>query len=203
MWNNTTVIDSKTFCYKNQIYFYVVLFCKQYSPGARNVLLHPEIGALKKSLQRLKDKVSLAWDGLLVVLKKGEDDRGIRVYTRSAMGISGCQTALEEMMCRVLSDVIEKALWAKIAVLLYYEALLNNWRRVFQVLDRCNLRLSPTKTVVRPKITSILGWIWSQGRYDTRIVLLPWHRPLFLQLWKKLRSFIGAYKVLSHVLPNC
>ena len=180
-----------------------MLFCKQYSPGARNVLLHPEIGALKKSLQRLKDKVSLAWDGLLVVLKKGEDDRGIRVYTRSAMGISGSQTALEEMMCRVLSDVIEKALWAKIAVLLYYEALLNNWRRVFQVLDRWNLRLSPTKTVVRPKNTSILGWIWSQGRYDTRIVLLPWHRPLFLQLWKKLRSFIGAYKVLSHVLPNC
>ena len=98
------------------------------------------------------------------------------------MGISGSQTALEEMMCRVLSDVIEKALWAKLAVLLYYEALLNNWRRVFQVLDRWNLRLSPTKTVVRPKITSILGWIWSQGRYDTRIVLLPWHRPLFLQL---------------------
>lgn len=98
------------------------------------------------------------------------------------MGIPGSQTGLEEVMCRVLGDFIEKALWEKLAVVLYYEALLNNWRRVFQALDQCNLRLSPTKTVVRPKITSILGWIWSQGRYDTRIVLLPWHRLLFLQL---------------------
>ena len=33
--------------------------------------------------------------------------RGIRVYARSAMGMPGSETALEEMMCRVLGDFIE------------------------------------------------------------------------------------------------
>ena len=95
--------------------------------------------------------------------------RGIRVYTRSAMGMPGSETALEEMMCRVLGDFIEEGFVAKLADDLYCgadspEALLHNWQRVLQALDRCNLRLSPTKTVICPKTTSILGWIWSQGR---------------------------------------
>ena len=88
--------------------------------------------------------------------------RGIRVYTRSAMGMPGSETALEEMMCRVLGDFIEEGFVAKLADDLYCgadtpEALLHNWQRVLQALDRCNLRLSPTKTVICPKTTSILG----------------------------------------------
>ena len=62
--------------------------------------------------------------------------RGVRVYTRSAMGMPGSETALEEMMCRVLGDFIEEGFVAKLADDLYCggdspEALLNNWRRVF------------------------------------------------------------------------
>ena len=30
--------------------------------------------------------------------------RGVRVYTRSAMGMPGSETALEELMCRVLGN---------------------------------------------------------------------------------------------------
>ena len=101
--------------------------------------------------------------------------RGVRVYTRSAMGMPGSETALEEMMCRVLGDFIEEGFVAKLADDLYCggdspEALLT--RRVLQALDRCNLRLSPKKTVICPKTISVLGWVWS-------------------------------YKVLSRVLPNC
>ncbi|XP_044173496.1 uncharacterized protein LOC114951707 [Acropora millepora] len=135
--------------------------------------------------------------------------RGIRVYTRSAMGMPGSETALEEMMCRVLGDFIEEGFVAKLADDLYCgadspEALLHNWQRVLQALDRCNLRLSPTKTVICPKTTSILGWIWSQGRLSAnphRIAALA-SCPLPSTV-KGLRSFIGAYKVLSRVLPNC
>ena len=95
--------------------------------------------------------------------------RGICVYTRSAMGTPGSETTLEEMMCCVLGDFIEEGFVAKLGNDFYCggdfpEALLNNWRRVLQALDRCNLRLSPTKTVICPKTTSVLGWIWSQGR---------------------------------------
>ncbi|XP_068703830.1 uncharacterized protein [Montipora foliosa] len=135
--------------------------------------------------------------------------RGIRVYTRSAMGMPGSETALEEMMCRVLSDFIEEGFVAKLADDLYCgadtpEGLLHNWQRVLQALDRCNLRLSPTKTVICPKTTSILGWIWSQGSLSAnphRIAALA-SCPLPSTV-KELRSFISAYKVLSRVLPNC
>ena len=135
--------------------------------------------------------------------------RGIRVYTRSAMGMPGSETALEELMCRVLGDLIQEGCVAKLADDLYCggdspETLLSNWSRVLEALDRCNLRLSPMKTVICPKTTTILGWIWSQGKLSAS----P-HRIAVLQSCpspqsvKGLRSFIGAYKVLSRVLPNC
>ena len=52
------------------------------------------------------------------------------------MGMPGSETALEEMMCRVLGDFIEEGFVAKLADDLYCggdspEALLNNWQRVF------------------------------------------------------------------------
>ena len=124
------------------------------------------------------------------------------------MGMPGSETALEEMMCRVLGDFIEEGFVAKLADDLYCggdspEALLNNWRRVLQALDRCNLRLSPTKTVICPKTTSVLGWIWSQGRLSAnphRIAALASCPPL--STVKGIRSFIGAHKVLSRMFPN-
>ena len=135
--------------------------------------------------------------------------RGIRVYTRSAMGMPGSETALEETMCRVLGDFIQEGCLAKLADDLYCgadtpEALLANWRRVLDTLSRCNLKLSSTKTVICPKSTSILGWIWSEGRLSAsphRIAVLS-SCPAPENV-KGLRSFIGAYKVLSRVLPNC
>lgn len=33
--------------------------------------------------------------------------RGVRVYTRSAMGMPGSETVLEELMCRVLGDCLQ------------------------------------------------------------------------------------------------
>ena len=119
----------------------------------------------------------------------------------------GSETALKEMTCRVLGDFTEEGFMAKLADDLYCggdtpEALLNNWQCVLQALDCCNLRLSSTKMVT--KTTSILGWIWSQGRLSAnphRIAALALCPPF--STVKGLRSIIGAYKVLSRVLPNC
>ena len=79
--------------------------------------------------------------------------RGIRVYTRSAMSMPGSETALEEMICRVLGYLIQEGCVTKLADDLYCGgdspgALLSNWRRVLESLDRCNLRLSATKTIL-------------------------------------------------------
>ena len=135
--------------------------------------------------------------------------RGIRVYARSAMGMPGSETALEEMMCRVLGDLVEEGVVTKIADDLYCGGatpfeLQQNWRRVLQVLAKSALCLSPKKTIVCPKSTTILGWKWCMGTIQatphTISTLSTCMRPDNV---KGLRSFIGAYKFLSRVIPGC
>lgn len=135
--------------------------------------------------------------------------RGVRVYARSAMGMPGSETALEELMCRVLGDLVEEGVVCKIADDLYCggdtpDELLHSWERLLQALQKCNLNLSASKTVIAPRQTTILGWIWHLGSIHAS----P-HRVSALSVCPKplnvlgLRSFIGAYKVLARVIPNC
>ena len=84
------------------------------------------------------------------------------------MGMPGSETALEELMCRVLGDFLQEGSAPKLADDLYCggytpQELLANWSRILDALAKCNLLLSATKTVICPKTTTILGWIWSQG----------------------------------------
>ena len=51
--------------------------------------------------------------------------QGIRVYTRSAMEMPGSETTLEEMMCRILGDLIQEGCITNLADDLYYIV----WRR--------------------------------------------------------------------------
>ncbi len=44
---------------------------------------------------------------------------GVKVYMRSGMGMPGSETALEELMCQVLGDLLEEGIVAKIADDLY------------------------------------------------------------------------------------
>ena len=83
------------------------------------------------------------------------------------------------------------------------EKLLSIWSRVLTALNHCNLRLSAAKTVICPKSTTILGWIWNQGTLSAsphRIAVLSSCPPP--STVKGLRSFIGAYKVLGRVLSG-
>ena len=135
--------------------------------------------------------------------------RGVRVYTRTAMGMPGSETALEELMSRVLGDLLQEGVVSKLADDLYCggntpEQLMCNWERVLQAFAKCNLRLSATKTVIAPHSTMVLGWNWSQGTLRAS----P-HRISALSSCsvpstvRGLRSFIGAYKVLARVIPQC
>ena len=135
--------------------------------------------------------------------------KGVRVYVRSAMGMPGSETTLEELMCRVLGNLLQEGIVVKLADDLYcggntpYE-LLENWKKVLQALYQCDLRLSASKTVVNPTSTTILGWIWRSGTLQasphriTTLASCPAPETV-----ARMRSFIGAYKVLARVLPNC
>ena len=134
--------------------------------------------------------------------------KGVRVYTRCAMGMPGSETCLEELMSRVLGDLIQEGCVVKLADDLYcggdtVEEALSSWSRLLHALHENNLHLSARKTVICPRSTVILGWIWSNGTLKAsphRIASLSSvEPPASIQ---GLRSFIGAYKVLSRVLPT-
>ena len=134
--------------------------------------------------------------------------KGVRVYTRCAMGMPGSETALEEVMSRVLGDLIQEGVTAKIADDLYCggntpEEALINWERILSALRKNGLNLSASKTVICPKSTVVLGWVWSHGTLKAsthRIAALAAADPP--KTVRALRSFIGAYKVLSRVLKG-
>lgn len=134
--------------------------------------------------------------------------KGVRIYTRCAMGMPGSETALEELMCRVLGDLLQDGCVAKIADDLFCggnspEELLANWRNVLVALDKCDLRLSAKKTFISPVSTTILGWIWSQGSIRAsphRIATLSSCAPP--KTIRDLRAFIGSYKMLSRVIKD-
>ena len=125
------------------------------------------------------------------------------------MGMPGSETALEELMSRVLGDLIQEGIVTKLADDLFCggetaHQLLVNLRCTFQALHHCNLRLSANKSVICPKTTTILGWIWSQGTLKAsphRISTLATCSPP--ETVKRLRAFIGAYRALSRVMSNC
>ena len=61
--------------------------------------------------------------------------KGVRVYAKCAMGMPGSETALEELMCRVLGDLLQEGVLTKLADDLYcgannLEDLLKIWHRV-------------------------------------------------------------------------
>ena len=93
--------------------------------------------------------------------------KGIRVHIRLAMGIPDSETCLEELMCRVLGDLIEEGCVTKIADDLYrgrdaIADLLNNWLRVLKCLNANNLRLNASKTVICPRLGMVRRIITSQ-----------------------------------------
>ena len=111
-------------------------------------------------------------------------------------------------MSRVLGDLIQEGCVAKIADDLYVGGnstieVLDNWRRVLALLQKNNLRLSAAKTIVCPRKAIVLGWMWSNGTLQASphklAALSSVEPPSTVQ---GLRSSVGAYKVLSRVLPR-
>ena len=135
--------------------------------------------------------------------------KGSRVYTRCAMGMPGSESALEELLSRIVGDLIAKGHLAKIADDLYCggqtdEELLANWEATLKAFAAANIRLTAPKTIIAPIRALLLGWIWSNGKLQASphkvAALSQCERPTTV---KDMRSFLGAYKVLARVIPKC
>ena len=82
--------------------------------------------------------------------------------------------------------------------------LIDNFIRVLLALSQSNLRLSPTKTIIAPKSTTLLGWIWKDGElsaYSHRVSVLS-SCPVPATT-RELRSYLGAYNILGREIRNC
>ena len=106
-----------------------------------------------------------------------------------------------------MSDLIIEGGVVKLADDLYCESdsmdtLADIWESVLSKLQFNGLKLSPTKTVILPASTTILGWRWEDGKISStphRLnALLSCDPP---DTVTALRSFVGAYKFISRVLP--
>ena len=134
--------------------------------------------------------------------------RGVLVYTRAVMGLPGSESALEQLLCKILGDLMLQGSVAKLADDLYLgadtlEELNEVWDTALTLLEKCGMKLSPQKTVICPKSTVILGWTWEQGKLSAtphRLNTLAACTPP--STVKELRSFIGSFKYLSNVLPR-
>ena len=71
------------------------------------------------------------------------------------MGMPGSESALEELLSRILGDLVAKGVIAKLADDLYVGGdtgleLLQNWEEVLYSLDSAGLRLTEPKNRDRP-----------------------------------------------------
>lgn len=147
-------------------------------------------------------KASMKYLGVITPYK------GTRVYTRAAMGMPGSTEHLNELMFRVLGELIHEGVVIKIADDLYIgggsiESLLHNWERLLYSFQSNNLRLSAPKTVICPITTVVLGWVWSAGTISVSQHKL---NPLTIvdkpPTVKGLRGWLGAVKHIKECIPR-
>lgn len=69
------------------------------------------------------------------------------------------ETALKELTCVVLGDLLEKGIVDKLVDDLYYREDTQKQLLVTAALNRCGLKLSSSKPVIAPRKTTVLGWI--------------------------------------------
>ena len=79
-------------------------------------------------------------------------------------------TALEELVCCVLGDLLQEGIVTKLADGLYYggnthEELFNNWEKVLQAFSRCALRLRQQRPLSPPALQPSWGGYGPKAHY--------------------------------------
>ena len=98
--------------------------------------------------------------------------KGLRVYTRAAMGMPGSTEHLDQLMSRVLGNLMREGIMIKLADDLYTGGntipdLLYNWERILQCLEANNLRLSASSDLSGDDINSGMDMVCRQHKCIT------------------------------------
>lgn len=80
---------------------------------------------------------------------------------------------------------------------------IHNWSRILKRLEENNLKLSASKTILCPKRTAVLGWIWNSGTLSVSphkiASLASIDRPVKCTC---MRAFLGAFKAIFRCIPR-
>ena len=126
--------------------------------------------------------------------------KGIRLYARAAMGMSGSSELLDELLSRVVGHLVMKGHVLLIADDLYAGAndiasLLMIWDDLLCCLSKNGLVLLAAKTVIAPVSTVVLGWIWNNGSLSvSQHKICPLRQAEPPKTCTAMHSFLGAYK---------
>lgn len=134
--------------------------------------------------------------------------KGIRVYNVGVMGLPGVESALEELTCLVLGDLVKEGRVCKLADDLFIggntvQEAMDTFKLVLHKLQENNIKLNPAKTVIAPKTVTVLGWTWTAGRLKASShklsALVSCPPPATVA---GLKSFIGAFRFISRVVKG-
>jgi hypothetical protein len=136
--------------------------------------------------------------------------KGIRVYTRSTQGLLNQDEELQQLLNKVLGDLIMQGKCMKIADDLLiggkdHNEAIANWKQVLCNLSLSNLKLSPSKVRIFPSEAIIFGWL-----IKGNVMTPDPHRKLALTKAKyqdiktvsDLRSWMGIYKTFLTAMPG-
>ena len=135
--------------------------------------------------------------------------RGIRIYLVASQGLPGSSEWLEELLCLLFGEKVQKGEVAKVADDLLVggntiEELYCNWAEVLDILKKNGLRLKPPKTIIAPTHAQIMGWDWNNGTITASShKLLPLSKCEPPVTVTALRSYIGAFKFFNRVIRGC
>ena len=135
--------------------------------------------------------------------------KGMRVYTTAAMGMPGSEIALNELTALLFGSMKQSGVLEVLMDDVYiggdnFDDLHDNYLRFLTICNEADIRLGPSKVVICPAQTEILGWTWKQGG----ILEINQHSSSRLQQCKPpptaegLRGFVGAYKFMAPAIPN-
>ena len=110
---------------------------------------------------------------------------------------------VQELISRVFGDYLQGGFTIIIADDLHIcgdtiNELLSNWTRIVKRLEYNNLKLSATKTVICPKRTTVLGWVWDSGTLSIgpyKVASIATLDPPVT--CTGMRSFLSAFNILS------
>ena len=133
---------------------------------------------------------------------------GLRVYTVCPQGLRNSAEWGSEILARIYGDMVQNKQCTRIADQIYVlgnsvTELMQNFKTVMTRARNANLTFKPSKIIVCPQTTVILGWKKCGSEWaPTEHVLSPLSKAEPPSTVKKLRGWLGAYRQIAKTIPN-